>query len=275
MAYYRNDERTNYFIEFGSGRPVVLLHGISNSGRAWGPQIPPLVRAGFRVIVPDHAGHGASQPVRRTVTVADIAADVLALLDHLQIGRADIVGLSLGGMAALQLALDEPERVSRLIVANSFDSWVGDDLAAMAKGWASIFRGDGGPVDRLERTWPMLVSETFQTSDQGLQTYQVWHGIAATVDGPALANVAEGIIGFDVAARLPALLTPALFIAGERDLMSVPAISRRMAARAPHASYVELAGASHLSNVDSAELFNRALLAFLQDSASEGEPAST
>lgn len=263
MAYYENAGRRNYFIEFGSGRPVILLHGISNSGRAWGPQIPPLVGAGFRVIIPDHAGHGASTPIRHSIGVTDIASDVLALLDHLDVESADLVGLSLGGMTTLQMAIDRPERVGRLVIANSFDSSANDEFRAMAEAWASIFRGEDGPVNRLERTWPILVNEAFRASDEGIQTYQVWHGIAATADGPSLAHVSEGIIGFDITERLAFLRPPTLFIAGENDRMSVPAVSQRMAAKSPHGSYAELAGASHLSNVDSSDLFNRALMPFL------------
>ncbi|BDV40232.1 hypothetical protein DSM21852_34850 [Methylocystis bryophila] len=60
MSYYDAAGRSNYFVEFGEGRPILLLHGISNSGRAWGLQIPALVEAGYRVIAPDHSGHGAS-----------------------------------------------------------------------------------------------------------------------------------------------------------------------------------------------------------------------
>lgn len=263
MPFYETNGRVNYFMEFGAGRPAVLLHGISNSGRAWGPQIAPLMHAGFRVIVPDHAGHGASRPIASTIGVADIASDVVALLDQLQLGTAALVGLSLGGMVAMKIALDHPERVYRLVVANSFDSWISDESRIMAEGWATTFRKENGPVNRLERTWPMLVNDRFQRSDEGLRTYQSWHGIAATADGASLAHVSEGLTGFDVRESLSRLARPALFIAGEQDGMSAPAESRRMAASSPGGSYVELSGASHVSNVDSPRLFNQAFIPFL------------
>ena len=265
MAYYENSGHLNYFIEFGSGRPVVLLHGISNSGRAWGPQIAPLVAAGFRAIIPDHAGHGASGRVDRPFGVDDIARDVLALLDHLSVETADLVGLSLGGMVALHIALNRPDRIRRLAVANSFDTTATDEFRAMAQSWASIFRGEDGPVTRLERSWPMLVNEPFQTSEEGMRTYQVWHGIAATADGPSLAYVSEGIIGFDVTDRLASMSRPVLFIAGGKDRMSVPVISQRMAASAPQSRYAELTDAAHISNVDSSDAFNRTLIPFLSE----------
>ncbi|MGE8205387.1 alpha/beta fold hydrolase [Heyndrickxia sp. NPDC080065] len=263
MAYYNNGNRRNYFIEFGSGRPVVLLHGISNSGRAWVPQIAPLVEAGYRVIVPDHAGHGASARLNRPFSVSDIAADVFELLDNLSIEEADIIGLSLGGMVALEIALTQPHRVGKLIVANSFDTTATEEFRTMAEGWARTFRSEDGPVKRFEGIWPMNVNETFRVSTEGVKTYQVWHGLAATADGQSLAYVAEGIVGFDATTSLATLSMPVLFIAGEQDRMSLPDVSQRMADRVPNAHYVEIQGAAHISNVDSASAFNEAVITFL------------
>ncbi|MFU1793960.1 alpha/beta fold hydrolase [Paenibacillus azoreducens] len=270
MAYYINGNRRNYFIEFGSGRPVVLLHGISNSGRAWAPQITPLVEAGFRVIVPDHAGHGASAKLDHPLGVSDLAADVVALLDHLSIEAADIIGLSMGGMVALEIALTQPRRVGKLIVANSFDTTATEEFRTMAEGWARTFRGEDGPVKRFEGIWPMNVNEPFRASAEGVKTYQVWHGLAAAADGPSLAYVADGIVGFDATTRLASLSMPVLFIAGERDRMSPPVVSRQMTDRVPGARYVEIQGGAHISNVDSAAAFNEAVITFLGDG-----PAST
>jgi len=263
MAYYTSGKRRNYFIEFGAGRPVVLLHGISNSGRAWSPQIAPLVEAGLRVIVPDHAGHGASGKLDRPFSVSDLAGDVLSLLDHLALDSADVIGLSLGGMVAMEIALTHPERVRKLVVANSFYTTATDEFRTMAEGWATTFRSEDGPLKRLEGIWPMNVNETFRASSDGMKTYQVWHGLAATADGPSIAHVAEGIVGFDISTALASLSMPVLFIAGDHDRMSPPAVSQRMASQVSRSEYVEIAGAAHISNVDSADQFSKAVLAFL------------
>ncbi|NYD89784.1 alpha/beta fold hydrolase [Sphingomonas melonis] len=265
MAFYEVAARTNYFIEFGTGRPILLLHGISNSGRAWGPQIAPLVGAGYRVIVPDHAGHGASGKLTAPIGVAVLADDIEALLAHLGIGPVDVVGLSLGGMIALELALRDPERIGRLVVANSFEKTSTPVFHALTEGWARTFERPGGPVRRLEQNWSSLVSPAFQTTPDGLRTYQVWHGIAATADGPSLAHVARGIGAFDVTERLAAFAVPTLFIAGNLDAMSPPETNLHMAQRAPQGCYVEIDGAAHISNVDSADRFSALLLDFLSE----------
>lgn len=265
MAFYEASGRTNYFLTFGEGRPILLLHGISNSGRAWGPQIPALVAAGYQVIVPDHAGHGASEQLSVPFGVADIADDSEQLLAALGIGKLDIVGLSLGGMVALELALRYPDRFGRIVVANSFPRTTSPEFKVMAEGWATTFERHHGPVTRFEQNWPSLVSPAFQNSPEGMRTYQVWHGIAATSDGASLANVARGITGFDALERIADLIMPALLIAGSEDRMSPPSYSRMMAQRISEGTYVEIAGAAHISNVDSSDAFNTHMLTFLHD----------
>ncbi|WP_260929423.1 alpha/beta fold hydrolase [Novosphingobium sp. 9] len=263
MAFYTVQARTNYYVDIGEGRPVLLLHGISNSGRAWAPQVPDLKAAGYRAIVPDHAGHGASGAVTAPFGVQELANDVEALIAHLGLDEFDVVGLSLGGMVALELALRHPERIGRLIVANSFERTATPQFKALAEGWAKIFEQPHGPVLRLEQNWPSLVSPAFQETAEGLRTWQVWHGIAASADGPSLAHVARGITDFDRANDLGKLAMPTLFIAGDGDGMSPPDLSRAMAERAGDGICHVIAGAAHISNVDSADEFSRIMLQFL------------
>lgn len=263
MAFYSVQGRTNYYVDIGEGRPVLLLHGISNSGRAWAPQVPELKAAGYRAIVPDHAGHGASGALMAPFGVKDLADDTEALIAHLGLDEFDLVGLSLGGMVALELALRHSQRVGRLIVANSFDRTATPQFKAMAEGWARTFEQPHGPVLRLEQNWPSLVSSAFQESAEGLGTWQVWHGIAASADGSSLAHVARGITDFDRANGLGELAMPVLFIAGEWDRMSPPGLSLAMAERVPDGICQVIAGAAHISNVDSADEFSRIMLQFL------------
>jgi pimeloyl-ACP methyl ester carboxylesterase len=109
---------------YGDGPPVVLLHGFTSSGASWLRLgwVEALVAAGRTAVALDLPGHGASGPVDdlRAATPR-LAADVAALLDHLALERASLVGFSMGGGVALQLALAEPERVERLVVAGVGD----------------------------------------------------------------------------------------------------------------------------------------------------------
>lgn len=120
---------------------------------------------------------------------------------------------------------------------------------------------------RLEQSWPSLVSPAFQTTPEGLRTYQVWHGIAATANGMSLAHVARGITMFDMTDRLADLAMPTLFIAGGLDRMSPPELSHQMADAAGQGRYACIPAAGHISNVDSADAFSELLLQFLSSAS--------
>lgn len=99
----------------GQGEPLILLHSGGMTGEEWQPQIPLFARH-FRVIVPDHLGHGRSPMVAEKLTVADMGRAVLDLLDELKLPQAHLVGSSLGGAVALWLTLYFPTRVSKLVL---------------------------------------------------------------------------------------------------------------------------------------------------------------
>lgn len=107
-----------YFETHGEGRPLVLLHGGLMSGEAWGAALPALA-AHHRVIAVDLQGHGRTADIDRPLDTAHMADDVAALIDHLGIGPADVVGFSLGGGVALQVAIRHPEKVNRAVAASA------------------------------------------------------------------------------------------------------------------------------------------------------------
>jgi 3-oxoadipate enol-lactonase len=115
-TYVSRGLRLNYE-DIGTGRPLILLHSISNFGLSWAPQLGLLTSLGWRVVLPDVAGHGRSAPVTALTTPHDLTTDVIALLDRLRLDRAVICGLSLGGMVTQQLQVDYPERVAGANVA--------------------------------------------------------------------------------------------------------------------------------------------------------------
>lgn len=106
---------TLYYQESGRGEPLVLLHSGGMSGAEWQPQLPQFARH-FRVITPDHLGHGGSPMVAERLTVADMGRAVLEVLDELNLPQAHLVGSSLGGAVALWLTLYAPTRVSKLVL---------------------------------------------------------------------------------------------------------------------------------------------------------------
>ena len=109
-------ERGLHFVVAGSGAPVVLIHGVGADGRSWDGVIKSLGED-FRTLTLDLPGHGRSAPIREPYSLARFAADVLATMDRAGMERAHVVGFSLGGLIAQQIALAAPERVDRLALS--------------------------------------------------------------------------------------------------------------------------------------------------------------
>ncbi len=149
----------------GVGRPVVLLHGFPDSGRLWRNQVGPLASAGFRVVVPDLRGYGASgrPPGVDDYSLLLLAGDVLAVLDQLGLERAHVVGHDWGAAVAWGLGSLVPDRV--------------DHLAVLSVGHPSAFRNAG--MTQLEKSWYMFlfqfegVAERWLSAD-GWANFRAW-----------------------------------------------------------------------------------------------------
>ena len=107
-----------YYETYGSGRPLILLHGGLGSGEMFGPVLPVLAER-HQVITVDLQGHGRTADVDRPIDVRLMAGDIAALIDHLELARPDVVGYSLGGGVALQTAAQYPAKVRRLVAVSA------------------------------------------------------------------------------------------------------------------------------------------------------------
>src|SRR5579862_3040163 len=114
----KNKVRALYYRVRGTGENLLLIHGLGSSGADWEFQVRALERK-FRVIVPDLPGSGHSSPMEGEWRIADFAAVLWGLIDHLKIGRINIVGFSFGGAVALEMALQRPDSVPRLAMINT------------------------------------------------------------------------------------------------------------------------------------------------------------
>lgn len=109
------DMATLHYTEAGQGDPLLLLHSGGMSGAEWTPQVALFARQ-FRVIIPDHLGHGRSPMVAETLTITDLGRAALELLDELGLPQTSLVGSSLGGAVALWLTVHHPDRVNKLVL---------------------------------------------------------------------------------------------------------------------------------------------------------------
>jgi pimeloyl-ACP methyl ester carboxylesterase len=241
------------------GCPVLLLHGLGATADSWQLQMPALQEAGFRPIAPDSRGFGQSSYPGGGLTIPALAADLIALLDHLQIEQAHAVGISMGGTLALQLALEHPERVQKLALVNTFAALRPDNanqflyfllrlvlvhtlgLPAQAKAVAArIFPRPEEDILRQE-----LLNQILQADPRGYRA--------------AMRALAR----FNVSDQLAEIRCPALVITGQNDTTVAPQRQKTLVECIPGARQVVIAGAGHAASVDSPGAFNRALIEFL------------
>ncbi len=238
---------------------ALLLHGLGSTGDSWQLQFPALRMAGCRPIAPDVPGFGESRFANGSWSIAKAAAGMVALLDELGVEKAHVVGISMGGVLALQLALSHTDRVEKLVLVSTFArlrpkrlvNWyyflkrffltITMDPEAQAHYVAQrIFPGADQEIYRQT-----LVKEILQ-ADRG--TYRQ-------------AMMALG--RFDVESRLREIHAPTLVITGERDTTVPPQNQRVLVEKIPGARQVVFPDAGHGVIVDQPDLFNQALVKFL------------
>ncbi|WP_175965618.1 alpha/beta fold hydrolase [Burkholderia sp. BCC0322] len=254
-----------YYADVGSGTPVLLIHDLGSCGRAWARQMSFLRQAGFRVIVPDLPGHGASSCPDRMLDIPACASGLECLLDHLGLESANLVGLSLGGAIALSVAIDAPSRVGKLVICNGFSNLVADDVARRFELWKAGFQRGDGATRWFEEMWPLMVSAEFAQTEDGEIAYQIGHAHAAGTDSAFLARLCEGIANHDVRRRLNLVRSETLVLQSDDDGVHPAIEGQRLAAMIPGARFSALPGSGHHPNLDCARTFNWTLLRFLSD----------
>ncbi len=253
-------ERVRY-LEGGAGWPVLLIHAFPLNADMWRPQIE---RApdGWRLIAPDLRGFGSrAASVHPTPSMDAFAGDLTAFLDALEIDRAVIGGLSMGGYITFVLLRNAPERFSAVLLANTR---AGADTAEGVEGrrkMSELVRADG-PRAVADQMLPKLLGST---------SLRARPHLAAQVRAMIMGNSAEGIDAAihammrrpDSTPMLGGIALPALVIAGEEDVLIPVADTEALGRDIPRSRLVFLPGAGHLSSLEAPEQFSLALADFL------------
>lgn len=250
---------TIHYETAGQGDPLLLLHGLGSRSEDWALQFPAFAQR-YYVIAPDMRGHGRSTKPPGPYSVPMMAADVTGMLDALDIPAAHIVGLSMGGMIAFQMAVDSPERVRSMIIVNSGPALVassfGDRLRIRQRLLlAQLF----GPA----RTGVFLSKRLFPKPDQeGLRAHFIeqW----ATNDRDAYLAALRALVGWSVFDRVDAIRCPVLVISGDRDYTPLE-LKRQYTTLIPGARLIIIEDSGHATPVDQAAEFNTRVLSFMDE----------
>ena len=276
MPHFENDGRALYYEIHGEGEPLLCVMGLSADHLAWMLQVPAF-SARYRTIVFDNRDVGQSFRADGPYEVTDMAQDTLALADGLGLERFHLLGMSLGGTIAQELALAAPERVQSLHLIVTY-AWAGRWGREFARLWgrAAAQRSDEEHID-----WLILqtVSQEFYENKEAVEFLRNMM-LANPYPQPRDAFLRQLDAGarHDTRDRLGALTVPAHVIAGERDLLVPAWKSEEIAQRIPGAKLSVVPRAPHGMNVERAEEFNALVLDFLAGvggSAQAPTPAST
>ena len=254
-----------YFEVHGEGPPLVLVMGIGYDATLWTlAQVPALSRT-FKVVIFDNRDCGRSSRAVGPYSTADMADDVASLMDALEIDRAHLLGLSMGGMIAQEFALRHSGRLQRLVLSGcgaaparvAFDpirTW----------NWVKATDKTGEVFACQQFTW--LFSNSFLRNKEAVeQTIALFAGNPNPVGPDAYDRQAQAYLRHDALDRLADIKAPTLVIAGEQDLLTPPWVCREVADRIPRSRFeiIKGDGSSHVVPIERAHEFNDLASAFL------------
>jgi len=230
---------------------------------SWAFQIPALA-AEFDVVALDNRGAGQSDAPDRSFTLADMADDVVALMDELGVRTAHICGASMGGMIAQELALRHPERVLTLQLHCTTPGVDGYARLVIDNFLRVKARDDAEEFTHFTLPW-LLSRKTFADHPDFVEAW-----IQRAVDYPfktslvGLSRQAEAIRGHDTRARLPDLRVPTLITTGTDDILVPPAAADELHSLIPGSELRRIPDAGHMHFIEQAATFNEICLGFLR-----------
>lgn len=239
QGYIEHDGARIWYAAYGSGAPVILLHGgLGNSGN-WGYQVPALVQNGYRTVVIDSRGHGRSTRDARPFSYELMASDVVAVMDALHLPKAALVGWSDGACTALVLAAKDPARVAGVF----------------------FFACNMDPSGTKEIEFTPTLQRCFS------RHVKDYAQLSATPDQFNEFSEAVGLMQRTQpnysAADLAQIRVPVTIVQSEHDEFIKREHAEYLARSIPNAKFVELNGVSHFAPLQRPEQFNKAILAFL------------
>ena len=248
----------------GEGPVVVFLHGIGGHRTNWRDQLAAFAAHGFRAVAWDARGYGLSDDYEGPLDFADFSHDLARLLDHIEVERAHLVGLSMGGRILQDFYPRYPDRVATLVLCATFP---GFDASLTPEKRAEFIRirkeplvsgkepKDIAPVVAKTLIGPRATDAHFQRLVESMTMLHKESYIKAI----------EASTLYYRSASLPDIAAPTLLVFGGADSLTVPAVGERMAAEIPGARLIVIPEAGHLVNIEFPNAFNESVLAFLDE----------
>ena len=264
-----NDLSVNYEVN-GSGDPLLLVMGLGGNLEGWRYQMPPLSQH-FQVITFNNRGVGAEAPSDMDgYTMTQLAADAVGLLDHLDIERAHVWGISMGGMIAQHIVINHPKRVHGLVLGCTLPHYEvnpepGDPRAA--EPWVLELMLSGvmkAPADSMRDSVRFNFSDAFAAGHPAIIEDYIAEGLRERMPLHGFMGQWNAIINHTTLERLHQIAAPTLIQHGDADRLVPIANGRLLAEHIKHAQLQIIPGAGHVYFMEQPELVNNSVREFLQ-----------
>jgi 3-oxoadipate enol-lactonase len=230
----------------GEGEPLLLIQGMSGTHLAWGRRFSSLVEQSFDCISFDNRGIGLSPRVEEPFTIAEMAADTAGLLDVLEIESAHVLGISMGGMIAQELALAHPERLRSLTLGCTYCGGPGSQLMDPADFQALAEAMASDSHERVFRAmWELNLSPSFREEESRYAEFAEMAAALPVARGTIEMQL-QAILGHDTSARLGEIAAPTLIVHGTADRVLPVANGHQIASLMPAARLEILENVGHL-----------------------------
>jgi pimeloyl-ACP methyl ester carboxylesterase len=261
MAWAELTDCRCYYEVLGQGDPLLLVPGLGVTCRAWDPVLPELARH-FTLILIDNRGLGNSEAKRPARCTADLSTDLLELMDYLQLDRAHVMGLSLGGIISQRFAVDHSARIDRLVLvscAERFSPYLRQ--TALMLGHALRRFSWEGYVRAME---VLSTSPEYLDANEKLVEQRMQAKCEEKLDRRNVAGQLRCIAGSELALEDDRILVPTLVMAGEDDRLIPACYARRMAEKIPDAKFISIPRCGHNPFVEKPDEVLPPIIEFLQ-----------
>ena len=263
-----------YYEEHGGGEPLLCIMGLAADSTAWVLQVPDFARR-YRTIVYDNRGVGRSSKPPGPYTIHQMADDAAALLDHLNVASAHVCGVSMGGMISQELALRHPAKVRSLVLGCTYpepDAEIENHRLMSLGKFGGHISAEGGmeidvqainPMEFLQHMLPNVFNAEF-IATQLPMLLQVFSGaLQYGFSMEAILGQVAAVMSHKATDRLHQIAVPTLVLTGDADRLIPPKNSEILADAIPGAKLLMIPGGSHGFNFETPDVFNRAVLDFL------------
>jgi len=230
----------------GRGSALVLINGFAASGRMWPRQWSRELERQFRVITLDNRGSGFSRYAEAPFSIADMADDVVAVLDEAEVPQACVFGISMGGMVAQEVALRHPDRVISLILAASRPPNPAFHPPSLRTRWLMVQPVGSSLGAYFDKLWSYSAAPGFAEAHPEVIAEMTRQSLERPAPRATLLNQSRAMAAWGHADRLRAITAPTLIIHGTLDPLSPVENGRSLAAEIPGSRYVEWDDVGHL-----------------------------